>query len=188
MEQEKKQLFVPDKQQANNENQLDFSYIKEEVYKPILKESNFVYEFRFPAPTNIEIKKSTIEGIGVGVFTNVDIQEGDIIERVRTLTLANRKRYQHDQAISDYSITDSCECKECSIHGPMVRIMTGFGSFYNHQDGKTQNCMWIISNPYNFLDIVAIKDIKAGEELFLNYGSNYFKTRQYKEAPINQAE
>jgi len=68
------------------------------------------------------------------------------------------------------------------VHGPTVKVLMGFGSFYNHQEGDTQNCEWMISSKYNFLDIVAIRDIKAGQELFLNYGDNYFSKVKYKKA------
>jgi hypothetical protein len=183
MEEEKKTLFAPGQDPNNN---LDFSYIKEEIYKPFFTQPDFP-SFRFPCPVGLEIKTSTIENAGNGVFTNRDIEEGEIIERVKTLPLADRRRYQHDQVIRDYILTDTCSCKECSVHGPVVRMMMGFGSFYNHQDPPNQNCKWIVSNPFNFLDFVAIKNIKAGEELFTNYGENYFKTRQYKPATVKHA-
>jgi hypothetical protein len=183
MEQQQKRLFVPDQQSNKNvENNLDFSYIKEEIYKPIILGPE-LYEFRFPSPTGLELKKSIIENIGMGVFTNKNIESGEIIERVRTIRLSDRARYQHDETIKKYMLTDSCACRECLIHGVTVCIMTGFGSFYNHQQGDTQNCKWIVSNAFDFLDIVAIKDIKAGDELFLYYGDNYFKTRKYIQAP-----
>lgn len=192
MEEDKKALFVPgqDSNKDSNKdsnNNLDFSYIKQEIYKPFFTKPDFP-RFRFPCPVGLEIKTSTIENVGNGVFTNRDIEEGEIIERVKTLPLADRRRYQHDQVLKDYFLSDTCSCKGCSIHGPIVRMLTGFGSFYNHQENKTQNCKWIVFNAFNFLDIVAIKDIKAGEELFINYGPGYFKTRQYKEAPVKQAE
>lgn len=182
MEEQKKMLFQPDK---NNSKSLDFSYIKQEIYKPFFTQPDFP-SFRFPCPVGLEIKTSTIEDTGDGVFTNRDIEEGEIIERVRTLPLADRRRYQNDQVLLDYLLVDPCSCKECSIHGPIVRIIMGFGSFYNHQNPPNQNCEWIVFSTFNFLDIVAIKNIKAGEELFLSYGDSYFRKRPYKEAPIKQ--
>jgi len=184
MEQEKQKLFAPDEQNNENKNSNsygNFSYIKQDIYKPI---PNAIgeYDFNFPCPIKLELKKSIIEDIGIGVFTNRNIKKGEIIERVRTIELTNRARYQHDDTITNYMLTDYCACRECMIHGPRVKIMTGFGGLYNHQDGSGQNCDWIISSNYNFLDIVAIKDIKSGQELFLNYGDKYFKSREYKEA------
>ena len=179
---EQQQLFTPgdnSPKAEDNHSNGNFSYIKEEIYKPTPTALGS-YDFKFPSPSGLELKNSIIKDIGIGVFTTKDINNGDIIERVRTVELTNRARYQHDDTIINYMLTDYCSCRECMVHGPRVKIMTGFGSFYNHQDGSTQNCEWIISTPYNFLDIVAIKDIKAGQELFLNYGANYFKKREYK--------
>lgn len=183
MEEKKQQLFTEGspifQSNGNKSNIADYSYIKNKIYKPTQINST-EFEFNFPSPHGLEIKQSVIDNIGVGVFTTKDINNGDIIERVRTLQLANRARYQNDEILNNYMLTDYCSCKECIVHGPTVKIMMGFGSFYNHQDGNTQNCEWMISSSYSFADIVAIRDIKAGEELFLNYGSNYFKLREYK--------
>jgi hypothetical protein len=179
---EQQQLFTPGDnlpERQDNHSNGNFLYIKEEIYKPTPNALGS-YDFKFPSPSWLELKKSIIEDIGIGVFTTKDINEGDIIERIRTIELTNRARYQHDDTIINYMLTDYCSCRECIIHGPRVKIMTGFGCFYNHQNDSSQNCQWIISTPYNFLDIVATKDIKAGQELFLDYGPDYFKKREYK--------
>jgi hypothetical protein len=182
---EEKKLFTqgsPIFETSNNKTATaDYSYIKNNIYKPNEITPN-EFHFNFPCAHGLEIKQSIIDGIGAGVFTTKDINNGDIIERVRTLELANRARYQNDATLNKYMLTDYCTCRECIIHGPTVKVLMGFGSFYNHQEGDTQNCEWMISSKYNFLDIVAIRDIKAGQELFLNYGDNYFSKVKYKKA------
>lgn len=51
----------------------------------------------------------------------------------------------------------------------------GYCSLYNHSDDN--NATWKINEQDNKMDIIAIKDIKDGEEIFLNYGDGYWKSR-----------
>ena len=186
---EKKELFTEGSPifEGNNDKTdiANYSYIKNKIYEPryIGPEE---FEFSFPCAEGLEVKQSVIDGIGVGVFTTKDINKGDIIERVRTVQLSNRARYQNDETLNNYTLADYCSCRECIVHGPTVKIMMGFGSFYNHQDKSTQNCEWMISRKYAFADIIAITDIKAGQELFVNYGDNYFRAREHKKIQIKQ--
>jgi hypothetical protein len=54
-------------------------------------------------------------------------------------------------------------------------IAFGYCSMYNHVDDN--NAEWEILND-NQLVIKASKNIKKGEEIFINYGDNYWKSRK----------
>ena len=54
-------------------------------------------------------------------------------------------------------------------------MVMGYGQIYNHQDDNTAEIRFDLKN--QIADIVAIKKIKKGEEIFVNYGPNYFKNK-----------
>jgi hypothetical protein len=53
-------------------------------------------------------------------------------------------------------------------------IAFGYCSMYNHMDDP--NAEWTILNK-NQIQIVALKQIQKGEEIFISYGPDYFKDR-----------
>jgi SET domain-containing protein len=54
-------------------------------------------------------------------------------------------------------------------------MVLGYGMLYNHQDKP--NTKWVFNFKNLLGDVVAVKPIKAGEEIFVSYGPNYFKNR-----------
>ena len=54
-------------------------------------------------------------------------------------------------------------------------IAFGYCSMYNHVDDN--NAEWEVLND-NQIVIKVIKNIKKGEEIFINYGDNYWKSRK----------
>lgn len=61
------------------------------------------------------------------------------------------------------------------ISNDKVLLAFGYGSMYNHNDDYNAE--------YNILEdklyITAIKDIKEDEEIFINYGIDYWNSRNY---------
>ncbi len=53
-------------------------------------------------------------------------------------------------------------------------IAFGYCSMYNHSDDP--NAIWKVLNESE-LKISALKDINVGDEIFISYGENYWKTR-----------
>ena len=51
----------------------------------------------------------------------------------------------------------------------------GFAQMYNHQDDNSADIKFDLIN--KVADIHARKEIKNGEEIFLNYGPSYFSNR-----------
>ena len=47
--------------------------------------------------------------------------------------------------------------------------MLGYGSLYNHSFTPNADIDYNVKNVENFLQFEAIKDIKAGEEIFFDY-------------------
>lgn len=119
----------------------------------------------------IRIEQSNIEGRGV--FATRNISEGEVIERCPTVPLAFRSRYHSDPQIYRYLYAQpTCPCKDCENHGFVFHMVLGYGMLYNHQDNA--NTEWKFDFPNHLADVVAIKDIEAGDEIFVDYGTKYF--------------
>lgn len=100
-------------------------------------------------------------GRGRGVFAERDFGEGELIERCPTLVFLPPSRDKFGSTIlNSYHfnwIPDSGE----------VALPLGYGCLYNHS--WTPNADWVNRIDENFMDFVAQRPIKAGEEIFTNY-------------------
>ncbi len=101
------------------------------------------------------------EGKGRGVFTAVDISEGDLIEVCPIIKIPKSQLpIIHKTVLHDYYFLWGEHLEDCAI-------ALGFGSLYNHKTFPNANFILDLDN--DTIDVVAIKDIKAGEEISLNY-------------------
>lgn len=145
------------------------------------KQKNVV---EYLAPVGIRIDYSTVAGIGV--FATKDFNKGDIIERCPMVRMEHRSNYVHDPTINNYMYSQpKCSCTDCTNHGHFFWMVLGYGMLYNHQDFP--NCDWKFVWNSKYADVIANKDIKMGEEIFVSYGSNYFRYRE-KTLPKNQSD
>ena len=102
-----------------------------------------------------------IESKGKGVFTNEDIQEGDLIEVCNIIAIPSHEvPILHRTVLHDYYFSWGDGMDEAVI-------ALGLGSIYNH--AVDSNADFILDFEHNTIDIVAISDIKKGEEITLNY-------------------
>jgi hypothetical protein len=134
-------------------------------------------KIEFVQPTKIKLGYSFNESMGLGVFATKDIEPGELIERCYMVQLADRSRYQHDRQIKRYLYTNRCSCQQCMIHGVHMNMVLGYGMIYNHQDEP--NTEWNFKWADDYADIICVKQIKEGQEIFVYYGSSYFKGREY---------
>lgn len=126
-------------------------------------------------PKKIVVKMSDPQ-MGLGVFATDDIEAGEIIERCPMIQMTWRSKYHGDSQITKYLYSDkSCDCMQCKIHGHHMFMVLGYGMIYNHQDNP--NTEWKFNWRNLIADVVALKPIKMGQEIFVNYGSSYFKNR-----------
>lgn len=109
---------------------------------------------------NIQVRASDLHGYGV--FALEDIPKGKIIEHCYAITLKNSIR--NYPALHNYLFEDSTKKGKCVI-------LLGYGMIYNHaMDLVNQNVKyWHLPEVSLFL-FQAIKDIKKGDELLVNYG------------------
>jgi SET domain-containing protein len=123
----------------------------------------------------IELRKSPIHNRGI--FAKRNIYKNEIIEIVPLLYIDPKevtlKKNNPDAQLVDYTIL---------VDNTKIAIMLGLGSLYNHIDDN--NAEWILNTDNdtdyinNSIIIHAIKDINKDEEVFVNYGEQYWNARK----------
>jgi len=113
----------------------------------------------------ISIKKSLIPNSGRGVFAEKDFKKGEVIEVCPLIT--DYKKNFANSKIKDYTF-------KSKFKPDQEVIVFGMCSMYNHSDnfnvGHNQD-------PENMI-FTAQRDIKKGEELYVNYGTDYWNSRK----------
>jgi uncharacterized protein len=99
---------------------------------------------------------------GRGVFTSKVLKKGEIIEICHVIEI-NKKDHQMlvGNILENYTFVWNTQKKSAAI-------VLGFGSLYNHT--KNHNADYIKKIKQGVMVFKAIKDIKAGEEITIDYG------------------
>lgn len=149
-----------------------------------------------PFPRVCEIRRSGIPNAGLGVFALVDLKAGDIATEYGGLVVQNRDA--KEQGIPDThlrSLTKGYDSIDGRHGNPPLLPFEYFvrwnllGSFVNDCFGSSfqYNCVYYrpsknfgVIHPNDHcvsqrILIRIIADVKAGEELFANYGNSYHK-------------
>ena len=112
----------------------------------------------------MKIKVATSSIHKRGVFSLVEICQGDIIEECPVVVINPQERLLIEKTILDHY------CYQWGDDEKSCAVALGYGSLYNHS--YSPNAVY----EKNFLDgllvIRAIKPIKAGSEIFINYNMN----------------
>ena len=112
------------------------------------------------------IKISPIPGAGRGVFTDRIIEPNDIVEICPTLTVS--KDDIIGTPLHHYAF-DNMDEHEKAI------VVLGYGSLYNHS--ANPNCSHTINCADNKMVITSKRRIVKNEELFINYGPQWWESR-----------
>ena len=112
---------------------------------------------------SIVIKKHS--QYGRNVYANKDYNVNDIIEICPTI-------YDDNNKINKGIITNYL------FRGSNNKSVLAFGycSLYNHRDDN--NASWKVSDDDSIITFFATKNIKKGEEIMVNYGDGYWKSRK----------
>lgn len=106
----------------------------------------------------IVVKKSSMHGYGV--FADKTFKKGEIIEECYLIVSKGG-----DKGLEDYYF---------DANGKYA-MLTGFGCIYNHLDEP--NADYTINTKRKFATFKAEQKIRKGEEIFISYGDDWFKTR-----------
>jgi len=106
---------------------------------------------------------------GQGVFATRAIAKGEIIERCPYIVIDDDDLAEANR-LQDYLFTSPDQ------PGDYLCVL-GYGMMYNHSD--TPNAEWEIDDDdIQFVRFTALKPISDGEEIFQNYGQEYWTTRK----------
>ena len=108
-------------------------------------------------------------GKGRGVFTNENIRSKSIIEISPVIVLPAKDRKTVDQTLLHDYIFEWGDTRRQAC------IALGYVSLYNHS--FTSNCEYEMDYEYQLITIRAVRSIKKGEELFINYNGTWNDTR-----------
>lgn len=112
------------------------------------------------------VKRSRLHGYGV--FTKKKIRKGEVIEECYFILSKGG-----DKGLEDFYF---------DVKGKYA-LFTGFGIIYNHSDDP--NADYTINVRKRLATIKAARTIQKGEELFVSYGSHWFKSRGLKPKKIS---
>ena len=114
----------------------------------------------------ITVRESPIHGLGV--FALQDVAAGETLERCPYIVIDDDD-LQEANRLNDYLFTSPADPND-------YLVVMGCGMLYNH--AAPGNAKWEVDEADNrFLRFYAGCDIKAGEELFHDYGEEYWTTR-----------
>ncbi len=113
--------------------------------------------------------KSKIAEAGEGVYSKIFIPKDTIIEKANVIPIPSTN--VDNTPIIDYVFNNPYKNGE-------FLIAFGFGSMYNHSDNP--HLTYAYCKDENKLIFTAIKDIEPNEEIYISYGTNWWKSRQDK--------
>lgn len=107
---------------------------------------------------------------GRGMFTEVAIPAGTVIEKAPVIVLSAEERKQLDETLlHDYIFEWGDDHKQCCM-------ALGYIPLYNH--AYQANCEYEMEFKKQMMQVITVRDVKAGEELFINYNGTWNNEKQ----------
>lgn len=131
-----------------------------QIYVTVRKE-NFKSE---KANYMIEVKKSPLSDgeFNRGVFATCDIKKGELLHEAPVISYPNEQhQYIEKTLLADYAF-------EYGINH--TAILLGYGMLFNHS--YEPNATYEINFENHTFDFYAFTDIKAGDEILINYNGD----------------
>jgi SET domain-containing protein len=121
---------------------------------------------------------SQIPNSGKGLFTAIDIEKDEIISQFKGEILSDdeiksRTESGDDDYFMDLPNGDVLDCKRTECFAKYANDAKGSNT-------KFKNNSIISLDENDNVVIVAKKNIKSGEEIFVDYGKNYWKNNSYR--------
>ena len=103
--------------------------------------------------------------MGLGIFAEADIPAGKVIEVSPVIVMSAEERKLLDQTLLHDYIFEWGESRD------QCCMALGYVALYNHS--YNSNCEYEMDYAANEMKIVTVRDIRAGEELFINYNGDW---------------
>lgn len=105
------------------------------------------------------------KGMGRGIFTSKDLKKGEVVEVSPVIVMENSEREWLDKTLlHDYIFEWGGKKKQCCM-------ALGWVPLYNHS--YTSNCEYEMDYKERLINIITVRNIKKGEELFINYNGDW---------------
>lgn len=118
--------------------------------------------------TDFEVRASTIEDAGQGLFSKVRIQEEENIGYYTGEIIGEDEFHDPERPFSAYVLW-ICRTHIIVGDGPKAN----YTRYINHSD--TPNVHLVVSSRWKTARFEALRTIDPGEELFFNYGEDYWE-------------
>lgn len=103
--------------------------------------------------------------MGRGVFTKIAIAAGTTVEIAPVVVMSAEDRLHLDKTLlHDYIFEWGEDCRQCAMALGLVPV-------YNHS--HEANCEYEMYFGKQVILVKTVRDIKAGEELFINYNGDW---------------
>lgn len=139
----------------------------------------------------IEVKKSSIEDAGIGIFATELIEKREIFESAPVILF-------HFELLKDYVELTGEKHVLCdhvfNWSGSNLAMCLGYGSIYNHSNSPNALHRRVFDKESPRIEFIAKRDINPGEEIFHHYapkGGDLFFTDSGHydfDSPIRDAE
>ncbi|HYE54185.1 MAG TPA: SET domain-containing protein [Chitinophagaceae bacterium] len=105
------------------------------------------------------------KNMGRGVFTSKDLKKNTVIEIAPVIVMGSADRKLLDQTLlHDYIFEWGEKKNQCCM-------ALGYVPLYNHS--YKSNCEYEMDFDQDIITIKTVRNIKAGEELFINYNGDW---------------
>lgn len=122
-------------------------------------------------PTETVLAKSPLHGYGAFAVKNYAV--GDVIEEFYCILLDTTTNSSTDFMLNRYALLWECNCDICKVNGKTFVIPTGNVLAYNHSN--TPNVFISVEKEIRRGKVIALTDIKVGDELLRYYGKEHEK-------------
>jgi uncharacterized protein len=111
----------------------------------------------------LTIKKT--KTMGRGVFTQMDLPANSVVEMAPVIVMSGEDRLHLDQTkLHDYIFEWGQGSEQCCM-------ALGWIPLYNHS--YQANCQYEMHFGKQLIYVITVRDIAAGEELFINYNGDW---------------
>lgn len=108
--------------------------------------------------------------MGRGIFTSKDLKKGEVVEVSPVIVMENSAREWLDRTLlHDYIFEWGGKKKQCCM-------ALGWVPLYNHS--YTSNCEYEMDYKEQLINIITVRSIKKGEELFINYNGDWNNSKK----------
>lgn len=115
-----------------------------------------------------EIRPSSIEGAGNGLFAKVRLEEEETIGYYTGEVIGEAEFHDPERPFSAYVLW-VCRSHIIVGEGPKAN----YTRFINHSDAP--NAFLVVSSRWKSARFEALRTIEPGEEIFFNYGDDYWE-------------